>query len=835
MATLNLSTNGPSITKSYQSIVNSPPLSGPAAQSATYGQWAVYSVSAPLVNAFQQDAGGKESILKVQSTGEGELVDLIDDFSDGRVQFAFIKVKDPNTMLPKYVLIGWCGEGVPERTKGYFTSHLAAVARVLHGYHVQITARSDRDLTPQGIVQKVSDASGSKYSAEDGSAAAASLPPLVASKPVFMPTRSNGGSAGFNPLASTTPRPSAPRVENTDKDGWGQDAPQVTRTQLEKVPSAYQPTKVNMRELSLEKQESARSGSGIISADRNDVVTSVYQPIGKVDIAALRREAQNSSLAPDDRPTVIKGSYEPVGKVDIAAIRAKAQPSSERASSPVSRVSPAATGTSAVSSEYNEPRSVAHRVPNASSERLTTLPRPKVANRFSSSAGNFAGTRAPVTGTYGIESKLSPSSPPVGASRTFADEGGKTPAQIWAERKARARGLNETQEQPNSPGVGGPTSPMASQNSGGGEWKSGYSGKSWAAVQTVNTGQSSGRLGQQGTGENKIEQNETSQSLAGGVGALRDKFRDATSTGIAEVDSERSAPNPPLPDNSSKPNVGRGVPIPSLPPKAVQGIKSGNYEQESLPPPPLQPPRSPSPPTPAEEEDEETGSPIRVAVPVRRGEDIEVEDARNEQFSPPPAMPARSLVEAASHEEDLAEEPSGYDAARGAGQTAAVSSFGHEALHEANSSSHESGKRALVQYDYEKAEDNELELKEGEVITNIEMVDDDWWMGENPRGETGLFPSNYVELVEDSEHHEHAAQPEPVAKAAPLPGAARGHAAAGPTATAIYDYEAAEDNELSFPENAKITDVGFPDEDWWSGEYDGKSGLFPSNYVQLDE
>lgn len=66
------------------------------------------------------------------SCSEGELVDLIDDFSDGRIQFAFAKVNDPNTALPKYVLIAWCGEGVPERTKGYFTSHLAAVSKVLH-------------------------------------------------------------------------------------------------------------------------------------------------------------------------------------------------------------------------------------------------------------------------------------------------------------------------------------------------------------------------------------------------------------------------------------------------------------------------------------------------------------------------------------------------------------------------------------------------------------------------------------------------------------------------------------------------------------------------------
>lgn len=27
----------------------------------------------------------------------------------------------------------------------------------------------------------------------------------------------------------------------------------------------------------------------------------------------------------------------------------------------------------------------------------------------------------------------------------------------------------------------------------------------------------------------------------------------------------------------------------------------------------------------------------------------------------------------------------------------------------------------------------------------------------------------------------------------------------------------------------------FPDDDWWSGEYSGKSGLFPANYVKLDE
>lgn len=63
---------------------------------------------------------------------EGELADLIDEFSEGKVQFAYVKVLHPNTGLPKNVFIAWCGEGVPERTKGYFTSHLAVVSKFLH-------------------------------------------------------------------------------------------------------------------------------------------------------------------------------------------------------------------------------------------------------------------------------------------------------------------------------------------------------------------------------------------------------------------------------------------------------------------------------------------------------------------------------------------------------------------------------------------------------------------------------------------------------------------------------------------------------------------------------
>ena len=65
MASLNLSINGPSIKSSYQGVINGPPLSS---SSPTFAQWALFSVQAPLMSAFQ-DSGAKESILKVESTG----------------------------------------------------------------------------------------------------------------------------------------------------------------------------------------------------------------------------------------------------------------------------------------------------------------------------------------------------------------------------------------------------------------------------------------------------------------------------------------------------------------------------------------------------------------------------------------------------------------------------------------------------------------------------------------------------------------------------------------------------------------------------------------------
>ena len=53
--------------------------------------------------------------------------------------------------------------------------------------------------------------------------------------------------------------------------------------------------------------------------------------------------------------------------------------------------------------------------------------------------------------------------------------------------------------------------------------------------------------------------------------------------------------------------------------------------------------------------------------------------------------------------------------------------------------------RAL--YDYQASESNEITFDPQDLITNIEKIDDGWWIGTAPDGNRGMFPANFVELI----------------------------------------------------------------------------------------
>lgn len=411
-----------------------------------------------------------------------------------------------------------------------------------------------------------------------------------------------------------------------DADGWGEDAPPVSRTKLESVPSAYTPTKVDINALRVQP-----SGHN----DRPEPVKGAYQPIGKVDIAEIRRKAANEP-ARDDRPEPVKGAYQPIGKVDIAAIRAQAKPSQESRE------------------EAPPPKPVSERTAAFSqAERITALPKPKPAKKFGGGAPSF-GTK-PLTPGFTPPSVAGVA----GASVDYASQGGKTPAQLWAEKKARERGYSGASE----------TAPPAFQSAS-------HTGRS----QVSNDGGVSNlanRFSQQRL--DPVESNQT----GGSVSDLRNKFAGIPVGGPSPQFTGRSAsPPPPSPPVSSRPNVSHvGVAMPGF----QQRQRSPSPEPVRARTPTPEPARrSPSP------EPVRAPSPVRIPIPVAREEEEER-----------PARSFASVVPAALGQSTPKAEPV-VPLAAPAGQ----------------------GLTAIAQYDYEKAEDNELEMTEGEIISDIDQVDD---------------------------------------------------------------------------------------------------------------
>jgi len=106
---------------------------------------------------------GQTNVLKLESTGDGGLDELIEDFNPGKIQYAFLKVEDPKTSLPKFVLINWQGETAPGNRRGICAMHLHDVEKFMSGHHVTISVRNEDELDLDIILEKVSKVSASAY------------------------------------------------------------------------------------------------------------------------------------------------------------------------------------------------------------------------------------------------------------------------------------------------------------------------------------------------------------------------------------------------------------------------------------------------------------------------------------------------------------------------------------------------------------------------------------------------------------------------------------------------------------------------------------------------
>uniref|UniRef100_A0A8C4GRW3 Intersectin-2 n=1 Tax=Dicentrarchus labrax TaxID=13489 RepID=A0A8C4GRW3_DICLA len=148
-------------------------------------------------------------------------------------------------------------------------------------------------------------------------------------------------------------------------------------------------------------------------------------------------------------------------------------------------------------------------------------------------------------------------------------------------------------------------------------------------------------------------------------------------------------------------------------------------------------------------------------------------------------------------------------------------------------------------YTYESPEVGDLTFVEGDVVMVTER-EGEWWRG-CIGDQTGVFPSNYVRPVEPevsqvvfislkargkkrqrgwfhSSHVKLLGPSSSKSSPSPLPVC---------QVIAMYDYTAANRDELSFSKGQLISILDKTNPDWWKGDANGVIGLLPTNYVKM--
>ncbi|CAH1776541.1 unnamed protein product [Owenia fusiformis] len=144
------------------------------------------------------------------------------------------------------------------------------------------------------------------------------------------------------------------------------------------------------------------------------------------------------------------------------------------------------------------------------------------------------------------------------------------------------------------------------------------------------------------------------------------------------------------------------------------------------------------------------------------------------------------------------------------------------------------GPRGVALFDYEAQQSDEISFQVGDVVLLIRKIDPFWYYGK-VKNKEGLFPTNFVEVVEQlpKEEKEDTEAVKIQAEKTTTPTAS--DQISGPRCMARFDFEGENDSDLSFMENDVIKLMERSGDEWLKGELNGKTGLFPVTFVEIIE
>ncbi|XP_007538913.1 SH3 domain-containing kinase-binding protein 1 isoform X1 [Erinaceus europaeus] len=150
---------------------------------------------------------------------------------------------------------------------------------------------------------------------------------------------------------------------------------------------------------------------------------------------------------------------------------------------------------------------------------------------------------------------------------------------------------------------------------------------------------------------------------------------------------------------------------------------------------------------------------------------------------------------------------------------------------------------AIVEFDYQAQHDDELTISVGDIITNIRKEDGGWWEGQI-NGRRGLFPDNFVREIKKEMKKDPLTSKAPEK---PMHEVASGNALLSSETIlrtnkrgerrrrrcqVAFSYLPQNDDELELKVGDIIEVVGEVEEGWWEGVLNGKTGMFPSNFIK---
>ncbi|KDR16429.1 CD2-associated protein [Zootermopsis nevadensis] len=124
---------------------------------------------------------------------------------------------------------------------------------------------------------------------------------------------------------------------------------------------------------------------------------------------------------------------------------------------------------------------------------------------------------------------------------------------------------------------------------------------------------------------------------------------------------------------------------------------------------------------------------------------------------------------------------------------------------------------AVVEFDYVAQESDELNLRKGDVITNIKTQPGGWWEG-ILNGRRGMFPDNFVKILSETDGTKDSNN-------------VTLRSSSGRRCKVLFSYQPANEDELKLDVDDVIDILAEVEEGWWKGRLGDTVGVFPSNFV----